>query len=144
MTRKIIYKTREKRVIDQIKIEDRPAIILPIIDRKSVRQLVIGDAQYVKKAAEDGKNIHQVTLDRQDQVNEFMAGLSETDLENFLKLYLEEMGASTQAILDETKILEQSANIKLIEEVSKQGEYTAAISIVIIFAAVLGAMVIFK
>ena len=60
----------------------RPEVFLEIIDRESVRNLVSGDSAYLKQAMAEGKNIHQVTLDRQDQVNNFMMKLCEADLGN--------------------------------------------------------------
>ena len=122
----------------------RPEVFLEIIDRESVRNLVSGDSAYLKQAMAEGKNIHQVTLDRQDQVNNFMMKLCEADLELFTKLYVEEMGASTKIALDEVAAINQNTSEQLMKNAVQQSQASTIISIVIFFVFLISAISIFK
>ncbi len=122
----------------------RPEVFLEIIDRESVRNLVSGDSAYLKQAMAEGKKIHQVTLDRQDQVNNFMMKLCEADLELFTKLYVEEMGASTKIALDEVAAINQNTSEQLMKNAVQQSQASTIISIVIFFVFLISAISIFK
>ena len=122
----------------------RPEVFLEIIDRESVRNLVSGDSAYLKQAMAEGKNIHQVTLDRQDQMNNFMMKLCEADLELFTKLYVEEMGASTKIALDEVAAINQNTSEQLMKNAVQQSQASTIISIVIFFVFLISAISIFK
>lgn len=122
----------------------RPEVFLAVIDRQNVRNLISSDSEYLKLAIAEGKNIHQVTLDRQDQVNNFMASLGEADLELFTKFYLEEMGASTQMALDEAAAINKNTSEQLMKNAVQQSQVSTIISIVIFFIVLIVAIGIFK
>ena len=122
----------------------RPEVFLAIIDRESVRNLVSGDSEYLKLAMAEGKNIHQVTLDRQDQMNNFMMKLCEADLELFTTLYVEEMGASTKMALDEVAAINKNTTEQLMKNAVQQSQASTIISIVIFFVFLISAIAIFK
>ena len=122
----------------------RPAVFLATIDRESVRQLVNGDSEYLSAALEDGKNIHQVTLDRQDQVHAYMASLCDADLQAFTKLYEEEMGASTRSILDKTASINANTNAQLMQNATQASQVATWISIAMFFIVLISVISIFK
>jgi hypothetical protein len=55
----------------------------------------------MREAALAGRNIHQLSLDRQNQVQAFAATLSPEDALKFWTLYGDEMQAVSQAVLDQ-------------------------------------------
>ncbi len=124
--------------------EIRPPIHLAIIDRENVRRMVEEDSEYLKWAAAYKKNIHQVGLDRQDQVNAYMAGLSSTDLDKFIKLYEEEMRASTQAVLDNIAAINAGASAKLMQNATQASQVATWISLIMFFVVLISAISIFK
>jgi hypothetical protein len=92
-------------------MENKNVVYFPVIDRAAVRAFVASENEFQQQALQDGKNIHQVALDRQDDLHAYMATLSPEDLEKFSCLYQQEMAAATQAILDRTAAVSmQNAN----------------------------------
>jgi hypothetical protein len=114
-------------------VAQRPGIHLNVIDRSTVRKLVEGDNAYLRRAASEGRNVHQVSLDRSDQVQAYMAGLSETDLALFIKLYEEEMHAVTQAMLQETAEINAQTAQRNINNAQSASNISTWISLIVFF-----------
>lgn len=111
----------------------RPAIQLEAIDRPSVRKLVEEDNAYLRATASDGQNIHQISLDRNDQVQTYMQTLSESDLALFIKLYEEEMNAMTQAMLQETAEINAKTAQQHIQNAQSASNIATWISLIVFF-----------
>jgi hypothetical protein len=124
--------------------EDLPAVRAPVsldhISRESVRALVASDSTYVLQAHAAGRNVHQVSLDRQDQINAYMATLSEDDLQRFLTLYLEEMNASTRAALDTTAALNASTAEKQMQTAMQASQFGVCIALIVFFVFLISAI----
>jgi len=117
--------------------EKRPPVHLETIDRPSVRQFVAAHSQYLLDAIAAGRNPHEITLDRQDQVNAFAATLSASEAERFYNLYTEELNASTQASLDKTAHLNAQV-------VAKTGQVTTWLSLIVFFVFLVSLIRIFR
>jgi hypothetical protein len=78
-------------------------------------------------------NVHQVALDRQDQIHAYMATLDEADLEKFSALYGEEMRASTQSSLDDAARLNANTAAQQIQNITQVTQLGTWISIVVFF-----------
>lgn len=131
-------------MIDNEQNSAQPPVFLATIDRESVRRLVSEDSEYLKSAMADGRNIHQVTLDRQDQIQEYMASLCDADLQTFIKLYEEEMSASTKAILDKTAAINANTSAQLMQNATHASQVATWISIAMFFVVLISVISIFK
>jgi hypothetical protein len=112
----------------------RTPVALPSIDRSSVRALVEEDSAHMRLAHRAGVNAHQVALDRTDQINAFAASLSEPDRAVFLKLYQEEMGASSRSMMDQAKKLNAQTAAKSIKQITRAAQVSRALTIIAITA----------
>ena len=92
------------------------------IDRKAVRELV---KKFQLEREEFDGNVHQLSLDQQDSVEEFKNSMTEAEALTFSKIYLEE----TNALLDETRALTQETYdvIKNIEDSSAASQLSTTI-----------------
>jgi len=75
---------------------------MPIVDREHVRQFVAADNAFYDQARKAGLNIHQLSLDRTDTMQEFATSLPESLGEKFYDLYIEEMNAAALALNADT------------------------------------------
>ena len=94
------------------------------IDRKSVRSLVEAYTTAMQMALENGENIHQMSLDQKDRIDQFAATLSEEDQVRFFTLYAEEMEAHAAATNDRANALNAQTverNIRNAENANNMG-----------------------
>lgn len=115
----------------------RPPVTMPEITRERVRQFVESDSAYLRDAGDSGRNIRQLSLERQDQLNAFMATLSSSDLEHFAKLYTQEMQALTQTILGDAakaNVKATAVNVETAKRISQVGTW---ISLTVFFIVII-------
>ncbi|MYM81122.1 hypothetical protein GTP44_04005 [Duganella sp. FT50W] len=119
-------------------------IRLEVIDRASVRALVESEGQYLAAVAKAGENVHQVALDRQDEIAKFAAALPAEDIGNFYALYNEEVAAAARASSD--RILSQNAaeTAKLMQRAQDSSNLSTWVSIMVFFIILITAIGMFK
>ncbi|NYT81416.1 hypothetical protein H0A70_07925 [Alcaligenaceae bacterium] len=89
----------------------------------------------LRKASDEGANVHQVSIDLMDVVQEFATGISDADREAFLELFYEELQALTNATLAEAAEIETKAIA------DAAGNANAATIIIVVVAVLL--MIVF-
>jgi hypothetical protein len=116
--------------------EQTPIHLLDI-NRESVRALVTSETAIRKQAMAEGKNVHQVGLDRQDILHAYMATLDAANLEKFITLYEQEMAASTQTLLDEAAALNATTANLQAQAATDSANVGVWISLIAFFAFVI-------
>lgn len=79
--------------------------LLPAITRPNVRRLAEHNMKALLRAGESGQNVHQLALDQQDQIQNFMLSLPADDATQFGLLYSEEMDAVAAVTQDNARQL---------------------------------------
>lgn len=115
-------------------------IHLPAIDRQSVRALVASDAAELLGVATIGGNVHQGALDQQDRIQQFAAGLNESDALKFNELYQQELIASASAAKDKLADKHAQANAQLLQSAQNASNVSIWISIIVFFIILIGAI----
>lgn len=116
----------------------RPQISLPELTRESVRQLVESDSAYLREAGAVGRNVHQLSLDRRDQVAHFISTLDEEELKKFTSFYTQETQAMAQKILDDAarmSVRVAAVNLQAAKNAGKVGKW---MSIIVFFIVLIG------
>lgn len=108
----------------------RKPISLESIDRASVRALAEEDTEHLRQAHRAGANVHQTSLDRADQVNEFMLTLNEVDRAAFIRLYQEEMAAARRSMHDKANQSNAQTAARHVKQITRAAQISRAISIV--------------
>lgn len=121
-----------------------PEINFPNLDRASVREFVANELEYRRQVAAEGVNAHQVDLDRQDQITAKMALLSEADQAKFLELYTQEMGAVTNALLEQAAAINANTMGQHVQAANNAAQMSTWISIIAFFAFVIFMIRMFK
>lgn len=120
------------------------AIHLDTIDRSSVRALVASEGEYLAAVAATGGNVHQVALDRQDEISKFATGLPAEDIGNFYALYNEEIAAAARASSDRVLANSAAETAKLVQRAQDAGNFSTWVSIAAFFIILITAIQMFR
>ena len=121
-----------------------PDIALEIIDRTSVRALVELESKHLYDVAVAEGNVHQASLDRQDQVQAYTASLNEADRQKFTTMYEQEVSASTQTARDAIAAIHAKASAQAVQNLTNASQVGRWVSIVLFFIVLITSISIFK
>lgn len=96
------------KATDYIEVKSSEGIILYKGHREKIRDLVERRRALLMDAANKGANIHTLSLDLSDEVNEFIAELPEEARIAFYNVYSEELKASASLLNDEAERINTS------------------------------------
>lgn len=125
-------------------VEVPGAVHLSHIDRQSVRSLVESEGKYLAAIALAGGNVHQVALDRQDEIAKFATALPAEDTIRFYDLYNEEVAAAARASSDRALAQSTAETAKLVQRAQDSSNFATWISIAVFFIILITAIRMFK
>jgi DNA-binding GntR family transcriptional regulator len=101
-------------------------------DRAAVREIVARNSAELARAAREGRNVHQLSLDQQDELNRFASTLSPEAAESFHRMCAEEMLAEVNTVNDRL--------VKAEQENARVAEWSTAAVVFVIGLIVLAIM----
>lgn len=117
---------------------------LDLIDRASIRALVAREGEMLSGIAIAGGNVHQVALDRQDEIAKFASSLQPEDTVKFYELYNEEVAAALRASSDRIIAQNAEATAKVMQRAQDASNFSTWVSIAVFFIILISAIQIFK
>lgn len=112
---------------------DARGITLDSIDRQSIRELVRQDAERMVEVARAGGNVYQTSLDRQDEISNFVAKLNDADQQKFYTIYAEELRASTNTQTDQLTAIHAKSHDDLVKNINSSSQVSTWISLIVLF-----------
>ncbi|MND94067.1 hypothetical protein D3C76_103650 [compost metagenome] len=104
-----------------------------IATRAEIRDYVRTKGEILLAFAQEGGNVHQKSLDQQDEVTALIADLSDEEKVRFLNIYTEEVNArAAQLEQDSNKLFADAARVE-----SERNQVGSTIAGVIVVVAVL-------
>lgn len=108
-------------------------VTLESIDRQSIRELVRQDSEHMVDVARRGGNVYQTSLDRQDEISNFVTKLSVEDQQKFYTIYSEELQASTNTKTDQITAIHAKTHDDLLKNINSSSHVSTWISLIVFF-----------
>lgn len=108
-------------------------VTLGSIDRQSIRELVRQDAEHMVEVARAGGNVYQTSLDRQDEISNFVSKLTDADQQKFYTIYAEELQASTNTQADQLTAIHNKSHDDLVKSINSSSQVSTWVSLIILF-----------